>query len=215
MRYSYVLFDLDGTLLDTNELIFRSFEHTFQVHKLENFTRADILAKFGRALEEQMEEYAPGKAQELVQTYRKYNFEQHDALVQAFPHVEEVLRQLHEAGVKLAVVTSKIRKTTLMGLELCGLSAYFDALITADDTTRHKPHPEPVRKALDVLGADPARTLMVGDSPFDIRAGKAAGVATAGVKWSLRGEEELRDCAADYLVADMRELSALVLGTRN
>lgn len=211
MRYPFVLFDLDGTLLDTNELIFRSFEHAFHIHQPNTYTRADVLAKMGRPLEEQMEEFVPGHAKELVQTYRQFNFSQHDALVTSFPDVEEVIRQLSEAGVRMAVVTSKIRKTTVMGLELCRLTPYFEVLVTADDTAMHKPHPEPVEKAIEALGADPARTLMVGDSPYDIQAGKAAGAATAGVKWSLRREEELQSCHPDYLVKDMKELSAIIM----
>ena len=214
MRYPYVLFDLDGTLLDTNELIFRSFEHAFQIHCPNTYTRADVLAKFGRPLAEQMEEFVPGKGAELVKTYREYNFQQHDALVRSFPDVEEEIRRLHEAGVRLGVVTSKIRKTTLMGLELCRLLPYFETIVTADDTAKHKPHPEPVRKAMEALNADPARTLMVGDSPYDIQAGQGAGTATAIVKWSLRSEAELRSYQADYLVTGMKELCSIILAKK-
>jgi pyrophosphatase PpaX len=214
MRYQYVLYDLDGTLLDTNELIIRSFEHTYEKHLSGEYTREEhILPYMGEPLYAQMERFAPGRSEELVKTYRAFNIDQHDALVTAFPQVIDVLRELHEAGVKQAIVTSKMRLTTEMGLALTGLSPYLDAVITVDDCEHHKPHPEPVQKAMALLGADPQSTLMVGDSPYDIGAGQAAGVATAGVKWSLRGEAGLQSHAPDYLVEDMLELRQLILGT--
>ncbi|PWK13003.1 pyrophosphatase PpaX [Tumebacillus permanentifrigoris] len=213
MKYQYVLYDLDGTLLDTNELIIRSFEHTLDLHTPGAYTREHILPQMGAPLFQQMELFAPGRSEELVATYRRYNLEQHDALVTAFPHVVEVLRELHEAGCKQAIVTSKVRLTTEKGLALCGLSPYLDAVVTVDECEHHKPHPEPVLKAMALLGADPASTIMIGDSPFDIGAGQAAGVATAGVKWSLRGEAGLRPHHPDYLVSDMLELRKIILGT--
>ncbi|MBL0386951.1 pyrophosphatase PpaX [Tumebacillus sp. ITR2] len=212
MTYSYVLYDLDGTLLDTNELIISSFEHALGTHTPGAYTREDILPHMGAPLYEQMENFAPGRSEELVATYRRFNIEQHDTLVTAFPHVQDVLRELHEAGVKQAIVTSKMRLTTEMGLKLCGLTRYLDAVVTLDEVENHKPHPEPVLKAMELLGADPKSTLMVGDSPFDIGAGRAAGVATVGVKWSLRGEEGLREHRPDYLVGDMLELRQIILG---
>lgn len=212
MRYQYILFDLDGTLIDTNELILRSFEYALEQHVPGKYTRADILPHMGRGLVEQMEEFVPGHAAELVATYRKFNIEQHDALVHAFPHVQEVLKNLHEAGCKIGIVTSKQRLTAQMGWELCGLTPYLQTFVTIDDVQKHKPDPEPVQMAMQQLQADPARTLMVGDSPYDILAGRAAGVATAGVKWSLRGEEGLRSYEPDHLVADMLELQAIILG---
>ncbi|KEO81639.1 pyrophosphatase PpaX [Tumebacillus flagellatus] len=213
MTYSYVLYDLDGTLLDTNELIIRSFEHTLETHTPGQYTRADILPYMGEPLFQQMERFAPGRSEELVKTYRRYNIGQHDALVVGFPHVQDVLRELHERGIKQAIVTSKMRLTTEMGLKLCGLTEYLDAVVTSDDVEHHKPHPEALHKAMELLGADPASTLMVGDSPYDIGAGHAAGVATAGVKWSLRGEEGLRVHKPTYLVGDMLELRKIILGS--
>lgn len=212
MRFSYVLFDLDGTLIDTNELILRSFEHALEHHVPGQYTRADVLPHMGEPLWDQMERFVPGQSPELVKTYRKFNIEQHDNYVQAFPHVREVLQRLHGDGVKTAIVTSKMRLTAEMGWKLCGLTPYLDAFVTIEDTAEHKPHPAPVLKAIQLLGADPASTLMVGDSPYDIGAGKAAGVKTAAVKWSLRGEEGLRPHDPDYLVADMLELEAIIRG---
>src|SRR3569833_1105272 len=114
MKYTYAQLDLDGTILDTNELILSSFEHTLSVHAPGQYTRADILPHMGRALVDQMEFFAPGRAAEVTTTYRKFNLDKHDELVVEFPHAQAVLRQLKEAGVKIGIVTSKIRLTAEM-----------------------------------------------------------------------------------------------------
>ncbi|ASS76552.1 pyrophosphatase PpaX [Tumebacillus algifaecis] len=214
MKYRYVLFDLDGTLLDTNELILRSFEHALETHVPGQYTREHVLPHMGEALIDQMERFVPGRSQELVATYRKFNIEHHDALVTEFPQVNEVLEKLHQAGIKMAIVTSKMRLTAQMGWELVGIGRYFDAFVTADDTEKHKPHPDPLLMAMRLLGADPEQTLMVGDSPYDILGGQAAGVKTAAVAWSLRGEAGLREHKPDYMIHDMQELQKILLETR-
>jgi pyrophosphatase PpaX len=212
MRYPYVLFDLDGTLIDTNELILRSFEHALEVHAPGQYTREMILPHMGHPLRMQMEHFVPGQVEEAIRTYRAFNLEQHDAFVVAFPHAEEVLRRLHEDGCKIAIVTSKMRMTTDLGLKRCRLEPYIDVKVCVEDVKRHKPHPEPVQKALDLLGASAEKAIMVGDSPYDIQAGQAAGTATVGVKWSLRGEAGLKPFQPDYLVDDLLELERIVRG---
>jgi pyrophosphatase PpaX len=212
MKYRYLLFDLDGTLIDTNELILRSFEHALEVHAPGQYTRADILPHMGEPLWKQMNHFVPGQEEAAVETYRTYNIEQHDALVTAFEHVGDVLRRLKADGCILGVVTSKMRKTARMGVELCGIADVFDAFVTLEDTDKHKPDPEPVLLAMKQLGAVPEETIMVGDSPYDILAGQAANVATAGVAWSLRGAEGLAPFKPDTLVADMLELEAIIRG---
>jgi pyrophosphatase PpaX len=214
MKYRYLLFDLDGTLIDTNELILRSFEHALEVHAPGRYTRADILPHMGEPLWQQMNTFVPGQEDVAVQTYRAYNIEQHDALVTAFEHVGDVLRRLKADGCILGVVTSKMRLTARMGVELTGLADLFDAFVTMDDTEKHKPDPEPVLLAMEQLGAVPEETIMVGDSPYDILAGQAANVTSFGVAWSLRGAEGLAPFKPDYLVSDMLELEAIIRGEK-
>ncbi|MGB8956382.1 MAG: pyrophosphatase PpaX [Tumebacillaceae bacterium] len=212
MNYTYALFDLDGTILDTNELILSSFEHALNIHAPGQYAREDILPHMGRALVDQMEFFAPGRGSEVIPTYRKFNIEKHDELVVEFPHSQAVLRQLKEAGVKIGIVTSKIRLTAEMGLKLTGMHDLVDAIITIEDVEKHKPDPEPVQRALALLGGTPSQAIMVGDSPYDIQAGQAAGTATVGVKWSLRGEAGLAPFGPDHLIGDMRELLTIILG---
>jgi pyrophosphatase PpaX len=219
MRYTSVLFDLDGTLLDTNELIIRSFEYTLEKFYPGRYTRKEILPLMGQPLVQQMVFYAGEDAarlethvQHMIDTYREYNIAMHDQLVTLFPHVAEVLSTLHAEGVRMAVVTSKMRHTAQMGLDRFLLTPLFEAIVTVEDTEKHKPDPEPLLLAMEKLGAHREKTIMVGDSPYDLLGARAAGVAGCGVAWSLRGRDALAEFKPDYIIDDMRELLTIVRG---
>lgn len=210
MKYKTILFDLDGTLLDTNELIISSFLYTLEQYYPGQYNREHILPHMGKILFDQMALFAPDNVEALVETYQQYNVKMHDEMVREFPHVVEVINELSERGVKLAVVTSKRVTTTMMGLEKYGLTPYMQAIVCHGDTSQHKPHPAPVLLAMEKLQADPATTLMVGDSTFDLDAAHAAGIAAAGVRWSLKPEEVLLACNPEYMLDDMRDLLAII-----
>lgn len=212
-----MLFDLDGTILDTNELIIRSFLESLKGYVPEDFCRDHIIPSMGLTLTDQMKLFSGlGDVEHLVKAYREVNLRLHDDLVTTFMHVNEVLEKLHGEGVQIGVVTTKMRLTTERGLRFVGIYDYIDAIVTIDDVTHPKPHPEPVQKAMALLGADPASTIMVGDSTVDIQSAVAAGAIGVGVAWSLKGGQILRDAGASYVIDDMRELYAFAgseLGT--
>lgn len=213
MKYPYILFDLDGTIVDTNELILQSFEHTLKEFFPGQYTRADILPHMGKTLVTQMGIWGEqSQVQDMIETYRKFNLEQHDRLVAIFPNVQETLKKLHHMGCKMAIVTSKMRLTADMALKMFDLEPYMSAVITLDDTDKHKPEPEPLLLAMQKIGASPEQTLMVGDSPYDILGGQAAGTATCGVAWSLRGPEGLKDYKPDFIIENITELLEIVRG---
>ncbi|HHY92922.1 MAG TPA: HAD hydrolase-like protein, partial [Firmicutes bacterium] len=139
-----VLFDLDGTLIDTNRLIIESFQYTLRKHLGCEAPETEIVSTFGRPLLEGLAHFSREKAPEMLKTYRAYNEARHDATTTLVPGVRETLTALKEAGLALAVVTSKRRGLALRGLQLFGLDAYMDAIVTPEDTTRHKPEPDPV-----------------------------------------------------------------------
>lgn len=207
-----VLFDLDGTILDTNELIFRSFEHVWQ--RLDyDVTREKMVPYMGGKLHDMFRDLTgtdDAGAEEMIRIYREYNLAFHDELVVAFPHVKEVLGRLSEAGIRMGVVTTKIRKTSEMGLKLCGLFDFMETLVTLDDVNKAKPDPEPVLLALKRMGANAAETVMVGDSPGDILSAKGAGVASVAVGWTLKSKEELMQYEPNYWIDDLRELLPIV-----
>ena len=209
MNIHTILFDLDGTLIDTNELINESFRHTFKQFGLE-YTHEEILAFNGPPLQVTFEKIDLDKAEAMISTYRKHNLAHHDSYVKAFPNVKDTLELLKESGLKLGIVTTKMRKTAIRGMKLTGIYDYFDTIIGLDDITNAKPHPEPVLTAMKYLNADPETTLMIGDNSHDIESGQNAGVKTAGVSWSLKGEEALRKYNPTYMLQDMKDLIEII-----
>lgn len=204
-----MLFDLDGTILDTNELIITSFLESLKGTVPAGFGREHIIPSMGEPLVDQLMRFSGlADVNHLVNAYREVNLRLHDEYVKPFEHVKEVLEQLYRNGIKLGVVTTKMRLTTEKGLKFVGIHPYMDAIITIDDVVNAKPHPEPVLKAMELIGADPATTLMLGDSTVDIKSAVAAGATAVGVAWSLKGGQILRDAGADYVIDDMRELLA-------
>ncbi|HYM64001.1 MAG TPA: HAD-IA family hydrolase, partial [Gaiellaceae bacterium] len=160
----------------------------------------------GSSIRDQMASFDADRADELVRVYRAHNAPLHDEL-EAFEGVQEVLEHLHAEGRKLGIVTAKRRQTVDLAFEQLGIECYFDVVVTTDDTELHKPHPEPVLRALELVDATPAEAAFVGDSPFDIQAGKAAGVFTIGVSWGkIHPAERLLEYGADLIVHSPREL---------
>jgi pyrophosphatase PpaX len=207
MRYPTVLFDLDGTLIDSGEIILSSFRHATQT-VLEREIPDEVLAAAvgGSNIYDQMRAFDEERVDELVRVYREHNEPLHDDLV-AFEGVERVLERLKSEGRQLGIVTAKRRRTVDLAFAILPLERYFDAVVTAEQTEHHKPHPEPVLTALERLGSEPADAAFVGDSPFDMGAGKAAGVFTVAVSWGkIHPVERLRDAGADAVVHSPDEL---------
>lgn len=205
-----VLFDLDGTLINTNELIIASFQHTLDHYYPGQYSREDILHFIGPSLFDTFSAMDPGLTDDMIQMYRTFNHEQHDLLVTEYETVLDTLKELQDRGFKLGIVTTKIRDTVLMGLKLTGLEPFFEVIVTLDDVQNEKPHPEPVQLALSKLGSDPHEAVMVGDNYHDILSGQAAGTKTAGVAWTIKGEEALLKHRPDFMLKKMSDLLAIV-----
>lgn len=208
-----VLLDLDGTIVDTNELIIASFINILESNGLAPLTREQIIPHMGLTLEQQLRAFSGvDDVTSYVTAYREYSAIHHDTMVAPFPEVTEVLTRLQAEGIKLGVVTTKIRPNTLKVLEMFQLDQFMEVIITQDDVEHTKPHPQPIERAMEALGSSPERTLMVGDSPADLQAASAAGVMSAAVAWSLKGEEELSKYHPQYILHTMSDLYELVLG---
>ena len=184
MRYPVVLFDLDGTLIDSGPIILASMRHAayevLGVEMNEEKVRASI---GGPGLAAQMRELDPDRVDELVDVYREHNEPLHDEL-EAFDGMLDLLPVLRERGHRLGIVTAKRRATVELALDrFPALRELTDVLVGADDTERHKPDPQPLLEALARLGADPQDAAYVGDSPFDVRAAKSGGLLAIAVAW--------------------------------
>ena len=211
---SAALFDFDGTLVDTTEMIYQGMRHaTTSVLGRDDFTREQLLANVGQPLPRQMEILDAEKSELLLASYRDHHEENHDDLIAEFPGIPESLQRLRDAGIKVAVVTSKRRRSVEMALEaLPGLDLVVDRFVTLEDTTEHKPDPEPLLRGLELVGNVPKdESVYVGDSPFDVQAAKAAGLRSVAVSWGAFSEETLRQAEPDHLVADIDAAVDLLL----
>jgi pyrophosphatase PpaX len=199
------LFDFDGTLVDTTELIYQSMRHATGEVLGKNLPREILLANVGQPLPRQMELIDAERAEALLESYRIHNEEHHDALIGEFPGVKRALARLHAAGVRVAVVTSKRCFSVKMALKrFPGLGETVDRFVTMEDTTEHKPDPEPLLKGLEFLGdIPPQEAAYVGDSPFDVAAAKAAGITSVAVSWGAFSEDTLRSAGPDHIVEDI------------
>ncbi len=202
MRFSVVLFDLDGTVIDSGAIILASMRHAAkEVLGLEPPDEELMAAVGGPGLEAQMRALAPDRVDELVTVYRAHNEPLHDTLVSC-AGIEDVLVGLKDEGRRLGIVTAKRRATVELAFATVPLGHLFETVVGGDETTRHKPDPDPLLLALERLGTRPDDTAYVGDAPFDVRAAKAAGVHAVAVTWGgihprERLEREEPDAIAD------------------
>ena len=209
--FATYLFDLDGTLIDSVDLILTCYRHTVKQH-LGEVPPDEIWTRgLGTPLRNQLAYFSkdPEEIEAMAKTYREYHHRHHDELLKQYPGALEAVRALKRPGIKFGVVTSKMPWSTRRGLEICGFDGLFEALVTADDVKKHKPEPEPVYRALELLEAKASETVFVGDSPHDMAAGRAAGVKTAAALWGPFDREALEPHEPSYWLEEPADLSKL------
>jgi pyrophosphatase PpaX len=208
-----ILFDNDGTLVDTHDMILASMRFsTFEV--LGKRIPDDVLMrKVGQPLVVQMRDFTPDEKEqaEILHVYREHNATIHDDMIRAFPGVQEGLKRLYDAGIPMGVVTSKLRVTAWRGLQITGLAPYLGCCIGAEDCVHFKPEAEPVLRGVDALGLQPDDCLYVGDSPFDLQAGRAAGCKTVAVLWGMFSADVLAAECPDYTFASFADFTEACL----
>jgi len=211
MRFPVVLFDFDGTLIDSTRLILESYHHTMRVHRGTSFPDAEWIKGLGTPLRVQFRRFTddPVEVQRMIDTYRDWNLSHHDAMVRAFPGAVDAVKRLKTSGARLGIVTSKNRHGVEKGLTVCGFDGLFDEIVTSDDLEASKPDPAPVLAALARLGAPAASALFVGDSPHDIAAGRDAGTRTAACLWGPFARETLAAERPDFWLRSFDELGPL------
>lgn len=210
-----VLYDFDGTLADSTELIMQCYRHTMRTHLGEVPPDELWLSGFGTTLEAQLQRFGrtPDEVEAMLDTYREYQNQVHDEMLRPFPGAAETVAELERRGYGLAIVTSKRRRMTLRGMELCGLVSHFDIIVTPQDVTEAKPHPEPVLLALEKLGVAPHEALFIGDSPHDVAAGRAAGTHTAAALWGPFPHDMLHAARPEAYLHEQRDVLRLVNGS--
>ena len=201
MRFPVVLFDLDGTVIDSGAIILASMRHAAkEVLGLEPADEDLMSAVGGPGLVAQMRALAADRVEELVTVYRAHNEPLHDGIA-SFAGIDDVLVRLKDEGRRLGIVTAKRRETVELAFAHVPLGHLFDTVVGGDETERHKPDPEPLLLALERLRAQPAEAAYVGDAPFDVKAAKAAGLFSVGVTWGgIHARERLEAEDPDVLV---------------
>ncbi len=210
MAVKALLFDFDGTLLNTNELIIQTFMHVLNERFPGQFSPKDCLEFIGPSLKQTFNDIAPGEEEALIAKYRAWNLEHHDELVSQYPDVVSTLEQLKAQGILLAIVSTKRNDTIDRGLSILGATHLFDVRIGTDNVKNVKPDPEPVLLALERLGVDKDDAIMIGDNSHDIEAGHRAGVRAAGVAWAIKGEAYLQQYQPEYILHHMTDLLDIV-----
>ena len=204
-----VLFDLDGTLIDSVELILSSFRHA-TAHVLgAPLPDEELMRNVGVPLARQMREFSPEHAEELLRVYREHNARVHDEMLKRYSGVEEALLGLAAGGMKLGVVTSKMRHMAFRGLERFDLARFFDVVVGSDDVEVHKPDPHPLFVAAAELDVPIERCAYVGDSPHDMAAARAAGCLAIAALWGAFEPDVVLQPGADYALGSAFELLEL------
>jgi pyrophosphatase PpaX len=207
-----VLFDLDGTLIDSIELILNSARYAFTSLDRSCPSDSEWLTGVGIPLPTMFRRYARDEAdlEVLIRAYREYQMANHDHLVRCYDSVAEALSELHRRGHQIGVVTSKSDALAMRGLATSGILGFMDVIVGFDSCTRHKPDPEPVRLALERLGREPHEAVFVGDSVHDMEAGNAAGVITIAALWGPFDRETLSASNPRHYLETISGLPALL-----
>jgi pyrophosphatase PpaX len=212
-RFDIALFDLDGTIADTLPLIYEAFDAAFVPALGSGFTPAEIRSMFGPPDHEIIRRrVSADAAAAAIERYNRHYEERHDALVTAFPGMAALIRRCAGAGMRLGVITGKSRLTALVSLDRLELRSAFGAIYAGDDVERQKPDPQALLLALADLGmSNGERAVMIGDAAADVIAGKAAGLATIGVRWGSPEVHETEAAQPDKLVSTVAELETALL----
>lgn len=211
-RWPVVVFDLDGTLVNTIPLIVESYQHALRTVLGSQLDEVTIRSFIGRTLVSTFTDVAPERVNELVEVYVEHNLSAMPRLLQRYAGMETLLPDLTAAGLSVGIATSKRRSSAELSLQCAGLGGLVDLVSTMDDTTAHKPSPEPILHALAAMQAEAREAVYVGDAVVDVLAAQAAGTASVAVTWGAGTLADLRAANPDAIVSSPDELRGLLLG---
>ena len=208
-QYKALLFDLDGTIINTTEFVYQAFEHTLNEHGHDPIDRAELSKLMGLPLHDTYQRITTLKEiHHLFQTHDEFQ-QKNLQLAVPFPNTIETIQKIREKGIKTAVLTRRARRSALQTLEQNDMIALFDTIIAFDDVTAPKPDAEPVLKALANLQVYPENAMMIGDTDLDVGAGKNAGVTTVAVAYGFQGET-VKELKPDFIINSIEELLPII-----
>lgn len=206
-RIACVIFDIDGTLARTSDLIFESFNHVAEKYTGKRMTHLEIIALFGPPEEGGLKKMiGTDNVDEAMNELCRYYQSHHGRLASLHPGIGDILSYLKSRGVKLAVFTGKGKRTSAITLQELNIAHYFDLIVSGSDVKNHKPHHEGITKVIDHFSLQPDEVLMVGDASGDVKASRAAGVKVAAVVWDSYDREHVLEANADYVFHSVAEM---------
>ncbi|MCX7843526.1 MAG: HAD-IA family hydrolase [Clostridia bacterium] len=208
--FKNILFDFDGTLVDTNDLIIFSLNEVAKSFMGRCLTKDELNSILGKYLDDQMKMLSEVHYKEMVLQYKECYKSNQDKMIKEFPHIREMLRKLKDMGCRTAIVSAKGRGGIEHGLDFFNIREYIDVIISAYDIENNKPHPEPALKALSALNAQPEGSILVGDSPYDVLCGINAGIKTALVSWTIFPKESFQNIKPDYIIDTPMDLIDII-----
>jgi pyrophosphatase PpaX len=201
-----VVFDMDGTLTQTNQLIYDSFNYIAQKYAGRSYTIPEIHAMFGPPEEEALLAIVrPDQIDEVMKDYLAFYRANHNRLARLYPGIEDILRYTKELGKYLALFTGKGIKTAGITLQEFHIDKYFDFVVSGNDVVNRKPSSEGLHKIMDHFGLQPNEVLMVGDAVSDVKAAHEAGVKVAAVVWDSYAKDMVMQMKSDFMFHDVGE----------
>ena len=184
-KITTLLFDFDGTLMDTTNVIVQSWQQVYKEITGSEGDERTILSTFGTILGDMLKETFPGEpTDKLLNIYRSYHYDHFLELIDLYPGIREMLDRAMSEGLRMALVTSRLKRTAMLAVKEFDMEKYFEVIVTADDCTGHKPDPEPINKALKKMGVSPENAIMIGDTLLDRQCAANAKVKSALVSWA-------------------------------
>ncbi len=204
-KFEGIIFDIDGTLTSTNELIFASFNHVTTKYLNKKLTNEEIISLFGPPEDTILKKWFGDDFTNVKEDYYKFYKDEHH-LADAYPGIKEILEIIKSREIPLGIFTGKGRKSALITLEVLGIDKYFDLIITGDDVVNHKPSGEGIIKFINEFHLEKEKVLMIGDSLGDIIASREAGVKIASVLWDSYAKGKVLKQGSDYVFHSVEEL---------
>jgi pyrophosphatase PpaX len=204
------IFDIDGTLTSTNQLIFDSFNFIAKKYLNKIFTDNEVILMFGPPENDILKRLCRENYESARKDYFNYYTENHWK-AELYYGIKEILEHLKSKNYPIGIFTGKGRDASLITLKKLGVDHYFDLIVTGDDVENHKPSPEGILKFVNQFSLKPERVLMIGDSVADIEASRKAGIKIASVLWDSYGKEEVKTLNSDYYFHTVKELSDFLL----
>jgi HAD superfamily hydrolase (TIGR01509 family) len=210
MKFKGYIFDIDGTITATNDLIFATFNHVADKYLNKSLTNSEIIALFGPTEDVILKDWMGPKYEEARRDYYEFYDLNHDKMATAYPGIIEIIKEIKNNGLPLGIYTGKGRISTQITLSKIGILDYFDLIISGDDVKNHKPSPEGILKFAEKFNLQPSNILMIGDAPADIIAAKTAGAKVASVLWDSYALDTIKRLKADFYFNTVEELHKFI-----